>query len=50
MTRTEMENRMKEIERKRFFLAMKDFWSRDDFKEDDKMKAEWKELKKTLDN
>lgn len=50
MTRTEIEKRIEDIKEERFFLAMKDFWSREDFKKDDQLKAEIKELKKALDN
>jgi hypothetical protein len=50
MTRTEIEKRIENLKEERFFLAMKDFWNREDFKKDDQLKAEIKELKKALDN
>lgn len=49
MTREEIIKRMNEIETKRFYLKMKDFWDRKDFETDDKWFKEWFELKKELE-
>ena len=43
-----MENRIEEIKERRFFLAMKDVWSREDFKKDDEYFKEYMELKRKL--
>ena len=48
MTRTEIENKIKEIEHNRFLLAMKDHWNRDDFDWDSKAYSEVKKLIKPL--
>lgn len=49
MTRQEIENKIKEIENKRFFLAMKDMWNREDFERDRKWNNEVRELEKELE-
>lgn len=49
MTREEITKRMEEIENRRFYLAMKDHWTREDFATDDKWFAEWLKLKKELE-
>lgn len=41
MTRQEINNRIAEIERKRFNLAMKDRWVPADYKEDKELHNEW---------
>lgn len=48
MTREEITKRMEEIETRRFYLAMKDRWTREDFATDDKWFAEWLNLKNEL--
>lgn len=40
------EERIRELENKRFFLAMKDFWNRKDFERDEELRKEIEELKK----
>ena len=49
MTKEEMLKRMDEIETRRFYLAMKDRWSREDFATDDKWFNEWLTLKKKVE-
>ena len=49
MTREEMLKRMDEIETRRFYLAMKDHWDRDDFETDRKWFNEWLDLKKKVE-
>lgn len=49
MTKEEMTNRLNELNRARFLLAMKDFWSRADFDKDDRLKAEMLKLEKELE-
>lgn len=49
MTREEIAKRMDEIETRRFCLAMKDCWTREDFATDNKWYAEWLDLKKELE-
>ena len=49
MTRQEIEKKIEELENRRFFLAMKDFWDRKDFELDDKLYDEIRELKKELE-
>lgn len=41
MTRQEINNRIAEIESKRFYLAMKDRWESADYKEDKELYNEW---------
>ena len=48
MTKMEIEKKINEIEDRRFLLAMKDHWTREDFRWDDKMYAEIKNLRKEL--
>ena len=40
------EERIEELENRRFFLAMKDFWDRRDFERDEELRREIEELKK----
>lgn len=47
MTVEEARARYEELETKSFLLAMKDFWTRADFEEDDKMTKEMLTLKET---
>ena len=47
MTREQAMARYEELETKSFLLAMKDFWTRADFEEDDKMTKEMLTLKET---
>ena len=44
MTRQEINNRITEIESKRFYLAMKDRWEPADYKEDKDLYNEWLSL------
>ena len=48
MTTNEMTKRIEELENKRFFLAMKDRWSRDDYDTDRKWFEEILDLKKKI--
>lgn len=48
MTKEEMTKRLNELNRARFLLAMKDFWSRADFDKDDRLRAEMLKLEKEL--
>ena len=47
MTKEQAIARYEELETKSFLLAMKDYWTRADFEEDDKMTEEMLMLKKT---
>lgn len=49
MTREEIKGKIEEIERRRFFLAMKDMWNREDFERDRKWYNEVRELEKELE-
>lgn len=49
MTKEQITQRLEELNRARFLLAMKDFWSRADFNHDDKMRAEIRKLEKELE-
>lgn len=49
MTKEQITQRLEELNKARFLLAMKDFWSRADFDRDDKMRAEIRELEKELE-
>jgi hypothetical protein len=49
MTKEEMTKRLNELNRARFLLAMKDYWSRADFDRDDEMRAEMLKLEKALE-
>ena len=49
MTRTEILNKIDELETARFYLAMKDHWNREDFARDAKWCEEVMALKKVLD-
>lgn len=49
MTKEEMTNRLNELNRARFLLAMKDYWSRADFDKDDRLRAEMLKLEKELE-
>ena len=44
-----MTNRLNELNRARFLLAMKDYWSRADFDKDDRLRAEMLKLEKELE-
>lgn len=48
MTINEMTKRIEELENKRFFLAMKDRWGRDDYDIDRKWFEEILDLKKKI--
>ena len=48
MTRKEIEKRIDEIKTNRFYLAMKDRWSAEDFEHDRKLVNELIELKNKL--
>ena len=49
MTKEEMTKRLSELNRARFLLAMKDYWSRTDFDKDDQLRAEMLRLEKELE-
>lgn len=49
MTKEQITQRLEELNRARFLLAMKDFWSRADFDRDNKMRAEIRKLEKELE-
>lgn len=49
MSKQEMKERMKELENRRFFLAMKDRWNSNDYALDDKLFHEWLELKNKVE-
>lgn len=49
MTRQEIEKKIETLEKRRFFLNMKDGWNYNDFQLDDKLKKEIEELEKMLD-
>ncbi len=40
------EEKIRELENRRFFLAMKDNWTRKDFERDEELRREIEELKK----
>ena len=48
MTKMEIEKKIEKIEDMRFLLAMKDHWTREDFRWDDKQAHELQELHKEL--
>ncbi len=49
MTKNEIQARIDELERRRFYLSMKDHWSAADFDSDRKMWIEVLDLKKKLE-
>jgi hypothetical protein len=48
MTRTELENRINQLENDEFLLAMKDFWTDKDFEDNKRMFTELKSLREML--
>ena len=48
MTRKEINERIEQIERRQFYLMMKDFWNAKDFELDRQYTRELKELKAKL--
>ena len=48
MAKNEIVKRIEELERQRFFLAMKDRWAHDDYTYDRQMVAEIADLRKKL--
>lgn len=50
MNKQEIEKRIEKLENDRFFLNMKDRWNFNDYRRDDELKKEIKNLKKILDN
>lgn len=48
MTREEIKKRIESLEEKRFYLAMKDMWNKEDYRKNDEWYAEIIELKKLL--
>lgn len=48
MTKNEMQARINELEKRRFYLSMKDRWDADDYDYDRKLFAEALELKKAI--
>lgn len=49
MTKAEMMKKMEQIETRRFYLAMKDHWTRKDFDLDHEMFNEWLNLKRAVE-
>ena len=49
MTRTEIIERINELETNAFYLDMKDRWTQDDYRTMDKWRREIRELKKELE-
>ena len=50
MLKHEIEKRIEKIEEERFYLAMKDHWTREDFDKDREYLREINKLKKDLTN
>lgn len=50
MNKTEIENRINELERRRFYLSMKDRWSAEDYQTDRKLWTEILSLKKEIED
>jgi hypothetical protein len=48
MTREEIKKRIEDLEEKRFYLAMKDMWNKEDYRKNDEWYTEIIELKKLL--
>ena len=48
MERAELERRLADLEERRFYLDMKDHWSRADFDRDDELAREIREIKAKL--
>ena len=44
MSREEMHAKLNGLKKQRFYLAMKDYWSREDFAKDDELRIEIKKL------
>ena len=49
MAREEITRKIEEIETRRFYLAMKDRWTREDFRIDSELSKEYVNLKKELE-
>lgn len=49
MTNEEKLNRIDELEKKRFYLAMKDFWSAEDYQQDRKWWMEIHDLERQIE-
>lgn len=50
MTRQEIEKQIEELEDRKFYLAMKDRWNREDYKRNDDLNKQLRELKEELKN
>lgn len=50
MTRQEIEKQIEELENRKFYLAMKDRWNREDYKRNDDLNKQLRELKEELKN
>ena len=50
MTRQEIEKQIEELEDRKFCLAMKDRWNREDYKRNDDLNKQLRELKEELKN
>ena len=50
MTRQEIEKQIEELEDRKFYLAMKDRWNREDYKRNDNLNKQLRELKEELKN
>ena len=50
MTKQEIEKQIEELEDRKFYLAMKDRWNREDYKKNDDFNKQLRELKEELKN
>ena len=50
MTRQEIEKQIEELEDRKFYHAMKDRWNKEDYKRNDDLNKQLRELKKELKN
>lgn len=50
MTRQEIEKQIEELEDRKFYLAMKDRWNKEDYKRNDDLNKQLRELKEELKN
>ena len=50
MTKQEIEKQIEELEDRKFYLAMKDRWNREDYKRNDDLNKQLRELKEELKN
>ena len=50
MTKQKIEKQIEELEDRKFYLAMKDRWNREDYKRNDDLNKQLRELKEELKN